>query len=110
MKINYISCFRQKKTIKRKKTQNFVCAKSSWPLNILAFMQMPTCFPALKWLWEHVPVRVGNLQHMYMKYTFDISREIKAVGRERSGSEVECMTRDRGAMGSSLTGVTALCP
>ena len=30
--------------------------------------------------------------------------------RERSGSVVECLTRDRGAAGSSLTGVTALCP
>ena len=30
--------------------------------------------------------------------------------RERSGSVVECLTRDRGAPGSSLTGVTALCP
>ena len=30
--------------------------------------------------------------------------------RERSGSEVECLTRDRGAAGSSLTGVTGLCP
>ena len=30
--------------------------------------------------------------------------------RERSGSVVECLTRDRGAGGSSLTGVTALCP
>ena len=29
---------------------------------------------------------------------------------ERSGSVVECLTRDRGAAGSSLTGVTALCP
>ena len=27
---------------------------------------------------------------------------------ERSGSVVECLTRDRGAVGSSLTGVTAL--
>ena len=30
--------------------------------------------------------------------------------RERSGSVIECLTRDRGAAGSSLTGVTALCP
>ena len=30
--------------------------------------------------------------------------------RERSGSVVECLTRDRGAAGSSLTGVTALSP
>ena len=28
--------------------------------------------------------------------------------REHSGSVVECLTRDRGAAGSSLTGVTAL--
>ena len=30
------------------------------------------------------------------------------VTRERSGSVVECLTRDREAAGSSLTGVTAL--
>ena len=29
---------------------------------------------------------------------------------ERSGSVVECLTQDRGAAGSSLTGVTALSP
>ena len=28
--------------------------------------------------------------------------------RERSGSVVECLTQDRGAAGSRLTGVTAL--
>ena len=30
--------------------------------------------------------------------------------QERSGSVVECLTRDHGAEGSSLTGVTVLCP
>ena len=30
--------------------------------------------------------------------------------RERSGSVVECLTQDRRASGSSLTGVTVLCP
>ena len=30
--------------------------------------------------------------------------------RERSGSVVECLTRGQGAAGSSLNGVTALCP
>ena len=30
------------------------------------------------------------------------------MSRERSGSVVECLTRDRGAAGSSLTGVTVL--
>ena len=29
---------------------------------------------------------------------------------EHSGSVVECLTRDRGAAGLSLTSVTALCP
>ena len=29
---------------------------------------------------------------------------------ERIVSVVECLTRDRGAAGSSLTGITALCP
>ena len=32
------------------------------------------------------------------------------TARERSGSVVECLTRDRRTAGSSLTGVTALCP
>ena len=30
--------------------------------------------------------------------------------RERSGSVVECLARDCGTQGSSLTGVIALCP
>ena len=30
--------------------------------------------------------------------------------QEHSRSVVECLTRDRGAAGSSLTGVTVLCP
>ena len=30
--------------------------------------------------------------------------------RERSGSVVECLTRDRVAAGLSLTGFIALCP
>ena len=30
--------------------------------------------------------------------------------REHGGSVVECLTRDLGAVGSSLTGVTVLCP
>ena len=32
----------------------------------------------------------------------------KEIFRERSGSVVECLTRDRRVAGSSLTGVTAL--
>ena len=33
---------------------------------------------------------------------------IPPTWRERSGSMVECLTRDRGAASSNLTGVTAL--
>ena len=34
--------------------------------------------------------------------------QIMCCFKERSGSVVECLTRDRGAAGSSLTDVTAL--
>ena len=34
----------------------------------------------------------------------------RSSDREHSGSVVECLTRDQRAMGSSLTGITALCP
>ena len=30
--------------------------------------------------------------------------------RECSGSVVKCLTQDRGVVGSSLTGITVLCP
>ena len=36
--------------------------------------------------------------------------EMLQANREHSGSVVECLTRDRGATGSSLIGVTVLCP
>ena len=36
--------------------------------------------------------------------------ELLLVCRERSGSVVECLTRDRGAAGLSLTNITVLCP
>ena len=36
------------------------------------------------------------------------SSALHLLVRERSGSVVECLTRDRRAAGSSLTGVTAL--
>ena len=39
---------------------------------------------------------------------YGVSYFVNHPFRERSGSVVECLTRDRGAAGSSLTGVTAL--
>ena len=45
---------------------------------------------------------------------FGIRLEVKVIRNwakwEQSGSVVECLTRDREAPGSSLTGVSALCP
>ena len=35
---------------------------------------------------------------------------MKITVREHSGSSVECLTRDRGVAGLSLTDGTALCP
>ena len=46
-----------------------------------------------------------------MKLIFTASTFVQCTpkgGRERSGSVVECLTRDRGAAGLSLTDVTVL--
>ena len=50
----------------------------------------------------------GTIFFAHMLYYNYIN--INFVLRERSGSVVERLTRDRGAAGSSLIGVTALCP
>ena len=56
--------------------------------------------------------------HMLIFYTIKIFKKFfqeyhqgvkQFLLRERSGSVVECLTQDRGAVGSSLTGVTVLC-
>ena len=56
-----------------------------------------------------------NIMHsseafILLKFKFQSYNAIENtnVTRERSGSVVECLTRDRRAAGSSLTGVTAL--
>ena len=43
-------------------------------------------------------------------YSVFITVMMKKIYWERSGSVVECLTRDRGAAGSSLTDIIALCP
>ena len=53
-------------------------------------------------------VQRGSLCHQKKNGACFSDLELPAM--ERSGSVVECLTRDRGAAGSSLTGVTALCP
>ena len=52
-----------------------------------------------------------QLQRLARRMRYDIFKKQITKGlRERSGSVVECLTRDGGAVGSSLTGVTLLCP
>ena len=46
-------------------------------------------------------------KNIYCHIEFSANEYNRGNG-ERSGSVVECLTRDRGAVGSSLTGVTAL--
>ena len=45
-----------------------------------------------------------------MTKAFTGGEKSQKIPRERSGSVVECLTRDRGTADMSLTGVTALCP
>ena len=57
-----------------------------------------------------VEISMILLMETYYKSTATDNSEGKTViiTIERSGSVVECLSRDRGAVGSSLTGVTAL--
>ena len=50
---------------------------------------------------------VKNISDLLGTYAF-LATFSNTVSRERSGSVVECLTRDQSAAGSSLTGVTAL--
>ena len=47
---------------------------------------------------------------MYVTFKIELNIHVNVSNKERSGSVVEFLTRDRGAMGSSLVGVTVLCP
>ena len=55
-------------------------------------------------------VQSGSALFVDVSYTAIVGQPDVTLMRERSGSVVERLTRDRRAAGSSLTGVTALCP
>ena len=56
-------------------------------------------------------LRPDNGTHYVYSYQHSrVHQHASRERRERSGSVVECLTRDRRAAGSSLTGVTVLCP
>ena len=66
--------------------------------SVLIFVMAKALFfsPSLRYaVYLHSVLHQHFLYHMYI--------------RERSGSVVECLTGDREAASSSLTGVTALC-
>ena len=50
-------------------------------------------------------------EHAFLsKIAAILMESLEIQKRKHSGSEVECLTRDGGAAGSSITGVTMLCP
>ena len=50
----------------------------------------------------------GNILKLHTGGSGGLVERSDIETRERSGSVVECLTQDRRAVGSSLTGVTAL--
>ena len=46
----------------------------------------------------------------YIRFRENVTLRVGTTQSERSGSVVECFTRDRETTYSSLTGVTVLCP
>ena len=63
-----------------------------------------------KCVWANLLVGWGADLLLDALWIYLISGKHTTTNRERSGSVVECLTRDWGAMDLSLTGVTALCP
>ena len=55
-------------------------------------------------------VVLGAQKNCLIKMVHMCGNKMLFNNRERSGSVVECLTRDREAFGSSLTSVTVLCP
>ena len=55
-------------------------------------------------------LRCSKSPHCSYTRNMDVDKESDQNFREHSGSVVEYLTRDRGAEGSSLTGVNVLCP
>ena len=48
--------------------------------------------------------------HNYMRNSVEPDQLASSESRKRSGLVVECLTKDRGVAGLSLTGITVLCP
>ena len=51
---------------------------------------------------------LGNFFKLF--YLLLIFKKNQKLSEEHGGSVVKCLTRDRGVVGSSLTGGTVVCP
>ena len=73
---------------------------------------MPCVCDSFKWYsLNYFIISSKTFQHFWLACIFSsLLCCIYPLLREHSGSVIECLTRDRGAAGSSLTGITVLCP
>ena len=64
------------------------------------------------WSWPNTfgTLIAPGIPDFFLMFCEKVSFENKSAYKRLSGSVVECLTRGRRAAGSSLTGVTALCP
>ena len=83
--------------------------KCEWSLNLQFKLSVNkcVCLPVSVRVCMRMCVRVSFMSACHPNIW---SIHVCTYQRERSGSVVECLTRKRGAVGSSLTGVTAFCP
>ena len=72
--------------------------------------EFPTVYHKYGRIYGRKLLRLSNQTSHYCKKCNFFFNLHDMIWREHSGSVVECLTRDWGAAGSSLTGVTALCP
>ena len=89
----------------------FVHERPSWQTYLKRWYWFHFCVlkpytPTL--LWPKYKI-VSTFQQHFRRVCFEILKVFYAC-MEHSGSVEECFTQDRKAAGSSLTGVTALCP
>ena len=63
----------------------------------------------LQYFWPSLNYYL-SLRSLFCLFLSGLFTQVLLYMRERSGSVEECLTWDRWALGSSLTGVTTLCP
>ena len=96
------------------------CKEFMWKMTYMHFISLYIfyCHKLQQWGWvtssrnicyDPPPTYTDQSKHVNMATNIysTIQNHKEQIG-ERSGSVVECLTRDRRAAGSSLTGVTAL--